>query len=320
MAIKESRTIYLHEEDFFDIGFGFDGPGQARKLNGELDTKKLFALCLEASERFGDDFTIIYDENIFFRGRKFLSTKGYIFAIREVFKGVPSLGEGVLNLPNYYKSVVLDEFLLSGGLFLICGSTGNGKSTTMAASVVERLKSYGGLAITVEDPPEYQMGGAIGKGYCFQMPVCDENGGDFQGAIIAALRAYPAKQRSTIMMIGEIRDSKTAAQVLRDSLNGHLVFSTVHSNDVLSGISRILSLASQEIGKKEAQELMSMAMRVVTHQKIINNKPKIQMLINDGSNSAIKSRLANGEIVNLGTELMRQNNLLLTGKLPIKEY
>lgn len=323
-AMREAKTIYLSKErGMNNIGFGFGEPGVAKELgDAEVDRDALYELAKSASEQFGDDFTIAYKangESTFFRGRKVLTAKGVMYVLREIFKGVPSLKEGVLNLPNYFKEVVSHEFLLGGGLFLVCGSTGNGKSTTMTAALVERLKTYGGLGITIEDPPEYQMTGPIGKGYCYQLPVCHENGGSFAGAIKAALRCYPSKQRSTIMMIGEVRDSETAAQVLRDSLNGHLVFTTIHANDIVSGLSRLLSLAAQAIGQREAQDLMSHALRVVTYQKIINNKPILKMLINDGTNTGISTRIANGEVGNLTSEIMRQNNLLKINRLPIKE-
>ncbi len=324
MSIKEARTIYLtKEKGMKNIGFGFSAPGVAKVLDGtEVDKDELFELADKASEQFGDDFTVAYHsrgEHIFFRGRKVLTAKGSLYVLREIFKGVPSLKEGVLNLPAYFKEIVSHEFLLGGGLFVVCGATGNGKSTTMTAALVERLRTYGGLGITIEDPPEYQMTGPVGKGYCYQLPVCSENGNSFAGAIKAALRCYPSKQRSTIMMIGEVRDAETAAQVLRDSLNGHLVFTTIHANDIISGISRLLSLAAQVIGQREAQDLMSHALRVITYQKIMNNKPMLKMLINDGTNTGISTRISNGEIGNLTSEIMRQNNLLKINRLPIKE-
>ena len=329
--MREARTIYLSAPDeksltgkVKDFGFGFED-GIVGLNNDHIDKELLVKECEVLSSKMGNDFTLLYKNNedesksISFRVRKSFTSKGFLYVLREIQKVVPTLNSKFLNLPDYYKQIMSSPFLLKGGLVVICGSTGNGKSTTATASLAQRLVDFGGLAITIEDPPEYQMTGKIGKGYCIQMPVCEENGGSFATAIKASLRMYPSSQNSTIMMIGEIRDGETAAQLLRDSINGHLIFTTVHANDVITGISRIISLASMEIGAKEACELMSQSLRVIAHQKISLGIPQIRMLVNDGSNTAVSSRIRGNEVYNLNTEIMRQNNLLKIGRLPINE-
>jgi twitching motility protein PilT len=329
--MKQARAIYLSENPKMrDIGFGFDENTVIYLEEEHIDRKVLYEQCEKASERFGNDFTVIYKEKvanekaddhekiIIFRGRKALSSVGKVYALREIHKGLPRLKDDHLGLPSFYKELASHEFLLSGGIFLIAGATGNGKSTTLAATLIHRLMLYGGFAVSIEDPPEYQMTGKIGNGFCFQLPVCDENGGDFAGAVKASLRMYPSRQTSSILAIGEIRDSKTAATALRESVNGHLIMATIHANDVVGAITRLLTLAAQEIGIQEASDLLAQSMRITVHQQIIAGKPKIKVLVND-KNNMISARIRAKEVHALMPEVLRQNNLIQrTGVLPLE--
>lgn len=321
--MKKVITVYLSVDGSVDdFGFDLEGTGVSYLKENHIDRTSLMESAVEACKRFGNDFTVNYKADggsILFRGRKVLTSKGYFFALREIANGIPTLRGGSLKLPDYYREIISHEFLLSGGLVFIAGAPGNGKSTTLSATLIERLLVFGGLAVSIEDPPEFQMTGKIGDGYCFQLPVCEENGGDFAGAIKASLRMYPARQLSTILMIGEIRDSKTAAQVLRDSINGHLILTTVHANDLQSAISRIISLASNEISIDEARDLMAQSLKVGVHQKISNGLPLLKIIVNDGTNTGITTRIRNNEVFGLKSEIMRQNNLLKTGRFPINE-
>lgn len=320
--MNEARMIYLFEnEKIKDIGFGFED-GAASLIDPKLDRNSLYEQCIELSERYGFDFTLSVEENgenTTFRGRKITSSRGIVFGLREIHKGIPTLKDDYLGIPKFYKDLVSHPFLLKGGIILVAGSTGNGKSTTLAATMIHRIVLFGGVAVSIEDPPEYQMTCKVGKGFCFQVPVCEENGGDFPGAIKAALRFYPSGQASTILSIGEIRDGKTAATALRESINGHLVLTTIHANDVMSALTRILTLAGQEIGVKEAEDLLSQSLRMVAHQQLVNGKPSIKVLVNDGKNTLVSSRIRAGEIYSLNSEILRQNNLInKTGVLPLE--
>ena len=116
------------------------------------------------------------------------------------------------------------------GSILITGPTGSGKSTTLYA-IIERIKSEKTNIITVEDPVEYQIEG-IG-----QMPVNSKIGLTFAGGLRSILRQDP-----DIIMVGEIRDSETAEIVTHASLTGHLVFSTLHTNDAPSAVARLVDM------------------------------------------------------------------------------
>lgn len=124
------------------------------------------------------------------------------------------------------------EELLSrqNGIILVTGPTGSGKTTTLYASLL-RLYSEERNIITVEDPVEYQLSG-IG-----QMQVNPKIGLTFASGLRSILRQDP-----DIMMVGEIRDKETAEIAIHASLTGHLVLSTLHTNDAPSAVTRLIDM------------------------------------------------------------------------------
>ena len=116
------------------------------------------------------------------------------------------------------------------GVALLCGPTGSGKTTTLY-SVLNTLNSEDTSIMTVENPVEYQVQGLS------QTEVNDKAGMTFPRALRAILRQDP-----DVLLIGEIRDEETAQIAMQAALTGHLVFSTLHTNDSLSAIPRLLDL------------------------------------------------------------------------------
>src|SRR5262249_9208142 len=116
------------------------------------------------------------------------------------------------------------------GMFLVTGPTGSGKTTTLYAALQRREASTEKI-ITVEDPIEYQLPGIT------QMPVHRQAGVTFASALRAILRQDP-----DVVMIGEMRDQETAEIAVQAAMTGHLVFSTLHTNDAISAIPRLLDL------------------------------------------------------------------------------
>ena len=114
------------------------------------------------------------------------------------------------------------------GIILVTGATGSGKSTTVY-SFLQKLNVKGTNLITVEDPVEMEMEGLN------QVQVNSEIGLDFATVLRSILRQDP-----NVIMIGEIRDSETAQIAVRASITGHLVLSTLHTNNSLTTIERLL--------------------------------------------------------------------------------
>ena len=116
------------------------------------------------------------------------------------------------------------------GIILVTGPTGSGKSTTLY-SALNRLNKTDRKTITIEDPIEYQLKGIT------QMQVLPQIGFDFSMGLRSMLRHDP-----DVMMVGEIRDYETAEMSIRASLTGHLVFSTLHTNDAAGTVTRLIDM------------------------------------------------------------------------------
>lgn len=129
---------------------------------------------------------------------------------------------------NYKK--VLGMINVPNGIILVTGATGSGKSTTVY-SILQRLNREETNIITVEDPIEMDIEGIN------QVQTNSEIGLDFANALRSILRQDP-----NIIMIGEIRDTETAKIAVRASITGHLVLSTLHTNDSLTTIERLLDM------------------------------------------------------------------------------
>jgi len=116
------------------------------------------------------------------------------------------------------------------GMVLVTGPTGSGKTTTLYACLSE-IQSIEDKIITIEDPVEYQLGGIT------QIPVNEKKGLSFARGLRAILRHDPDK-----VMVGEIRDEETAQIAIQSALTGHLVFTTVHANNVVDVLGRFLNM------------------------------------------------------------------------------
>jgi general secretion pathway protein E len=118
----------------------------------------------------------------------------------------------------------------SHGVIFVTGPTGSGKSTTLYASL-NRINSAEKNVMTIEDPIEYQLEGIS------QMQVSSKKGMTFANSLRHVLRQDP-----DVIMVGEVRDIETARMAIQSSLTGHLVFSTLHTNDSAGAVTRLLDL------------------------------------------------------------------------------
>jgi len=116
------------------------------------------------------------------------------------------------------------------GIILVCGPTGSGKSTTLY-SILNYINEPGVKILTAENPVEYNLEGII------QVPIQQEIGFDFAAALRAFLRQDP-----DVIMVGEIRDKETATIAMEAAMTGHLVFSTIHTNDAPSAVARLYEM------------------------------------------------------------------------------
>lgn len=140
----------------------------------------------------------------------------------------------VLGLSADIESLIRQDIQTTAGVVLLTGPTGSGKTTTLY-TFLNALNNDDVKIITLEDPVEYQLPGIN------QVQVNSEIGFDFSAGLRSIVRQDP-----DVIMLGEIRDKETAQIALQSALTGHLVFSTVHTNDAASAYTRLLDLGVEE--------------------------------------------------------------------------
>ena len=226
-----------------------------RRLHGAIVSRlKIMSRTMSIAEkRLPQDGRIqirLGDKSIDLRVSTIPSVHGESVVMRILDKtslmlGLPDLGFLSDDQARFEQCVNLPD-----GIILVTGPTGSGKTTTLYGSLNYMNKPDRKL-ITVEDPVEYQMNGIN------QVPVNASIGMTFPAALRSILRQAP-----NIIMIGEIRDYETASIAVNASLTGHLVLSTLHTNDAPSAIARLI-----DIGVKPF--LVSSSVRAVVAQRLV---------------------------------------------------
>lgn len=220
-------------------------------------------------------------EGLSFRVQVGINAENRDIQMRVLPAQAPSLND--LLIPPAWHALMMDPALLTGGLVLLTSPNGQGKTTTASALVRSRLQAFGGMANTVEDPIELPLQGVWGRGVCFQRPADLADRANLQGnerpgegyslAMIDALRQFPAiTGGGTMLFVGEIRDAMTAAETIKAASNGHLVIATMHAKSVLTGIRRLMTLASDSVDGLDAEnmrQMLSDCLRVVFNQRLI---------------------------------------------------
>lgn len=184
------------------------------------------------------------------------------------FQDVETLVIRILTKPNETTIHWLEEKqftelldgLPSAGLVIIAGPTGSGKTTTIH-QLLERIVEDK-LILSIEDPVEIQNNKIV------QLQVNEQAGMDYFQLIKVALRHHP-----DILMVGEIRDLKTANAALRASLSGHLVISTLHANSAKAVLDRLIDL---ELDKN----LLKQALSMIIYQRLISTKNGLAAIAN----------------------------------------
>lgn len=148
------------------------------------------------------------------------------------------------------EAELMRDIASTSGVVLLTGPTGSGKTTSLY-SFLSRRNEPGIKIITIEDPVEYQLEGIN------QVQVQSDIGYTFAGALRSVVRQDP-----DVIMVGEIRDKETASIALQSALTGHLVFSTLHTNDAPSAYTRLLDLGVEEF-------LLSAAVKSIVAQRLV---------------------------------------------------
>ena len=215
-----------------------------------------------------------------FRANVFKQRGEIGMVLRHINYTIPSMED--LNLPDVISKLVMEP----SGLVLICGPTGSGKSTTMAAMIDYRNSRQGGHILTIEDPIEYL--------HRHKMSILDQReiGVDtknFHNALKNAMREAP-----DVIMIGEIRDREAMEYALSFSQTGHLVIATIHGNNVKQAIDRVRNMFPMDNRDQVMLELSTVLKGVVSQRLLRNQKgvrvPALEIMIGSPETSEVINR------------------------------
>ena len=270
-------------------------------------------------ERDVDEF-VVKDSDRVYRGHRIQTVSGNIYSLRKVPSYIPEFSK--LGLHVGVQKILMDDRLSSGGLVIISGETGQGKSTTCASFLKARLEKFGSFCLTLENPPELPLHGFHGngdsRGVCVQTEV---QAGMFGEALRGAVRCYPT-QGNSILFVGEVRDPETAGEALRIAMNGHLVVTSIHGADIISSLKRMMALAYAYpgMGESEARSVFSSAFRLIVHQKLrdsVNESKKLDasILFSSHGASSVANRLRDGKLEGLSTEIQQQERLIISNQI-----
>jgi twitching motility protein PilT len=185
----------------------------------------------------------------------YATSTGTAASLRLLPKGAPSLSSLGLPLP-------LDDLaLLPNGLVLLCGATGSGKSTTLAAIAQEALRRRSILLVTLEDPIEYAL--APSPRSLLRRRWIGRDAPDFASALRDALREDP-----DVLLVGEMRDPETIGLALTAAETGHLVLASIHSRGAVSAIERIVDAYPPE-RQRQVRVQLAEALRAIVAQRLL---------------------------------------------------
>jgi general secretion pathway protein E/type IV pilus assembly protein PilB len=260
----EMRASDIHMEPLekkFRIRFRVDGKlreqqDPPKRLQPSIISRtKLMANVSLAEKRVPLDGRInvkVGEKSIDLRVSTLPTVHGESIVMRILDKESLSLGLPQLGFFSDDQSTFEKVIALPDGIFLVTGPTGSGKSTTLY-SALNVINKPDRKIITVEDPVEYEVAGIN------QVQVRAEVGMTFSAALRSMLRQAP-----NIVMVGEIRDLETAEIAINASLTGHMVFSTLHTNDAPSSVSRLIDMGVKPF-------LVSASLRAALAQRLVRS-------------------------------------------------
>jgi len=262
-AFKDRATDIHFEpsEDELRIRYRIDGilhqtplPPQIKRYQAALISRiKVMSGMNIAEKRLPQDGRInvrIKGEEIDIRVSTVPTVWGESVSLRLLTRGKIFFGLDRLGFGSAEEDQIRDLIVKPHGIFLVTGPTGSGKSTTLYA-FLSTINSVTKRIITIEEPVEYELKGIN------QIPVRSDIGLTFAVGLRHILRQDP-----NVVMVGEIRDLETAEIAIRASLTGHLVFSTLHTNDAPSAFTRLIDMGIEPFLVASSVEAV-MAQRLV---------------------------------------------------------
>ncbi|MDD4900262.1 MAG: GspE/PulE family protein [Candidatus Omnitrophica bacterium] len=237
---KRASDIHIEpEEDCLRVRYRIDGSLHdilklpKKNQNAVLARLKIISNLDITENRLPQDgrFKVKFEnKEVDFRVSALPTTFGQKFVLRLLDKSNLSIGLEQLGFSDEPKRVFKEAVAKPFGMILVTGPTGSGKSTTLY-SVLNQLNTPERNIITIEDPVEYQIEGIT------QVQARPDIGLDFSSGLRSLLRQSP-----DVILIGEIRDAETADIAVKAALTGQVVLSTLHTNDAISSVTRLIDM------------------------------------------------------------------------------
>jgi type IV pilus assembly protein PilB len=243
-AIKEKASD-IHFEPFendFKIRYRVDGalyemaPPPVHLALPILSRVKVMSNMNIAERRVPQDGRIVKqvgEKQVDMRVSTLPTQHGESIVLRVLDRSSVNLSLENLGLPGHIYEYIGDTIEKPNGIFIVTGPTGAGKTTTLYAAL-RRINTIDAKLLTAEDPVEYDIDGII------QIPINEAIGLDFPRVLRAFLRQDPDR-----IMIGEMRDKETATIAIQAALTGHLVLSTLHTNDAAGAVTRLIDMGCE---------------------------------------------------------------------------
>ncbi|MEP7071812.1 MAG: GspE/PulE family protein [Verrucomicrobiota bacterium] len=258
------RASDIHFEPFdneFKIRYRVDGalyemaPPPRHLALPVISRVKVMASMNIAERRLPQDGRIqknIAGRNVDLRVSTLPTQFGESVVLRVLDRSTVNLDLEMLGLPDYIHQYLLQVIDRPNGIFIVTGPTGSGKTTTLY-SCLRKINTLDSKLLTAEEPVEYDLEGIM------QVPVNENIGLTFARVLRAFLRQDPDR-----IMIGETRDLETAQIAIQASLTGHLVFTTLHTNDAAGAVTRLIDMGVEPF-------LISSTLEAVLGQRLLRS-------------------------------------------------
>lgn len=306
--IAHATFVDLHIGDTFCEVKGLDGASSPRVPAPEEWKEEIQVLreqCKACAEQHGAEFSVALDDMLL-RVTKVIDINFQdVFFVRKSSAQIRNIED--LVFPEYVINTWRQPNLR--GLVLIAGEMANGKTSTAAGFVVDRLMNFGGLCIAIEDPPETKLNGEHGPGRCVQVHASRRTGG-YAEHLYHAMRTG-----ADLIFIGEIRDQATACEALTASINGHLILATIHAGNVAQAAERIITFASG--GMENAADVLATGLSMVLWQslnrmhqgeKVITRMSAQPLVLTGPEGLGIKEKIRQGKTQQILQDATLQQN------------
>lgn len=309
---KQVSDVHIHcDNDFINVRFRIDGVLQLVKrldkniFDSFVSRIKVMSKLNVMENRLCQEgrMTVLVDKDyVDFRVSIVPTTTGQSIVLRLFNSKLKMLELEDLGFSDFIYQKIKKVLSLPNGIFLATGPTGSGKTTTLHA-LLSKLDKEHLKIVTIEDPVERELDGVD------QIQVNNELGLTFENILRKVLRQDP-----DVIMIGEIRDRETAELAVRAALTGHLIFSTLHTNDSISTITRLRNLGIESY-------LIASVLKYSLAQRIIRKTcTKCNGVGCEYCNfSGFKGRIAIGEILEVTDEISEMIEMKKTDK-DIKKF